>query len=141
MARCECEGFTNSGRPIWGTWITEGIEDDIVKFCRKTFGKKYRNMWIQPVYFDDKYFRYTDEFFAEVGVLLYPKISKLPKKTPENEFYYRTLVWEIVHKDIDTNIKNGVEPISIIIKGVRYSDNGKYIEKIKSVRRERLIDF
>lgn len=137
MALCFCNGVSRRGNQIWGSWVlsdVRSIEDNIVKYCRKAFGDRYRNMWIEPVYFDDKYIRYTDDFFSEVGVELYPKITNLskalkecgikPPKTKEEWEEYSGIVWEIVHSDINKNIA----------KGVRYSkDDDEFYEKIKSV--------
>ena len=128
------------------------MEDNVVQYCRKAFGKRYRNMWIEPVYIDDKYLDYTEDFFSEAGVCLYPKITNLknelkrrginPPKTKDEWENYRSIVWEIVHKDIETSKRNKVKPVNIVFKGVRYSDkNGNFHERIKSVDRVKTLDF
>ena len=156
MARCEFRGHSNRGRQQWGnedyTWSAySNIDDNIVQFCRKAMKQKnvsQDSMWIDPVYFDDKYFRWTEHFFSEVGIALYPKITNLREhfkkhniKWPKNKQdweKHRTLVWEIVHNDIDTNINKGVKPIYMIITAVRIPDKhnkGNYIEKIISIKK------
>jgi hypothetical protein len=116
--------------------------------CRKAFGKNYKDMWIDPLYFDDKYFRYTEDFFSEVGVYLYPKITDLRKELARRSYSvppkhdkvawneYRHIVWGIIHKDIQENINKGIEPIEVKVKGVRIPDDyDDYIEKITKVER------
>lgn len=147
MAFCYYVGNSGRGNQQWGCWTAgTNVEDGIVQYCRKAFGKRYRDMWVDPLYFDDKYFRYTEEFFSEVGVRLYPKITNLskelkrrgiePPKTKDEWIKYRAIVWEIVHKDIAENINKGVKPVNIVVTGVRYSDNyDNFKERIKSVRK------
>lgn len=151
MALCYYVGTSRRGSQQWGsdfsTWTaTTNVEDEIVQYCRKAFGKRYRDMWIDPLYFDDKYFRYTEKFFSEVGVQLYPKITNLskelkrrgiePPKTKDEWIKYRAIVWEIVHKDIAENINKGVKPVDVVVTGIRYSDNrGNFKESIKSVKK------
>lgn len=138
MSICTYGGLSRKGNQLWGKWVcTSSVEDDIVQFCRKAFNKRYRNMWIDPLYFDDKYFRWTGKFFREVGVDLYPKITKLPKRRKgQDTLDWRALVWETAHNDISTNISSGVNPIRVIVKGVRIPDSNVkdgYREKITDV--------
>lgn len=141
MAHCYFNGISNSGNQKWGRWIlTCNIEDNIVKYCRNAFKNKYRDMWINPVYFDDKYINFTDEFFSEVGVELYPKITNLQKELksrgfdPQEDWYnYKSIIWEIVHADIDENIRKGVKPVFLVINGVRYPSEDDFKEQYKSI--------
>lgn len=134
-------------------------EDNIIQYCRKALGNDYRNMWIDPVYFDDKYLRYTDEFFSEVGIRLYPKrtnirlklielgvsapklLSKCKSQAEKEKVKaewdkYRSLVWSIIHDDINFAKQHGVKPVNIIVKGVRFSTKNKtFLEKITLVRK------
>lgn len=148
MSYCFYNGVSRRGNQFWGSWVlsdVRSIEDNIVKYCRKAFGKNYKDMWIEPVYFDDKYIHYTEEFFSEVGVELYPKITNLskalkergvnPPKTKDEWERYNAVVWEIVHSDISKNIDNSIKPVCVVVKGVRYSkDDNEFYEKIKSVK-------
>ncbi len=147
MALCFLEGVSNEGNEIWGRWVISNgcsIDDNIVQYCRKAFGKRYKNLWIDPVCFDDKYFRYTKEFFAKVGVELYPKLTNLKAafrqariswpKSCEEWYDYRDFVWEIVQHDIDINKRKGVEPKCVMVSGVRFYEDNKFKEKIISVR-------
>lgn len=116
--------------------VPSDLDDNVVKFCRLAFEGDYNDMWILPIYYGDKYYRYTDEFFSEVGVLLYPKLTNLakelkrmgftPPKKDDKEGWkeYRDVVWRIIHEDIDKNIERGVHPIRVVVKGVRYSVGG-----------------
>lgn len=150
MAYCTYEGTSNRGNPIWGRWvITSGvsIEDAIVVFCRKAFRGSYKNWWVAPVAFDDKYFKHTDRFFHEVIVCMYPKLSdvkkewvraghKWPATTFEEKDELRAFTWEIVHRDIAEQQRRGVEPHCISVKGVRFqNDKGRWVEKIKGWER------
>ena len=160
MARCYHKNDYWDGEQVWGRHYTDyRIEDSIVQYCRKAFGRQYRNLWINPIYFDDKYFNFTHRFFSEVGVELYPKITnlqeemkrcgmKVPKplylcKTEEEREEvkmeweeYSAFVWEIVHRDIDVNKEKGIKPVSVIVKGVRYPNyDGDFDEEITDVRK------
>lgn len=154
MAYCFYIGISNRGHEMWGNddafWTrldcVSTMEDSIVKHCRKAFGNRYKDMWIDVVYFDDKYYRYTEDFFSEVGVMLYPKITNLKKelirrgikspKTKEEWVDYRRVVYEIAHNDISINKERRVKPINIVVNGVRYSDSkGNFHEKFKSVNK------
>lgn len=142
MAICVYKGVSRKGNPIWGEWVcNNGIEDSIVQHCRRAFGDKYYNMWIDPVYFDDKYFRWTEQFFGEVGVGLYPKLTKLPSRGEyADDSEWRTAVWRIVRDDIHKSIYKGVKPKLMVIKGIRVPDRdieGSYVEKITGLYRVR----
>lgn len=167
MSKCYYNGISNRGNQKWGRWIMNGIdsiEDNIVQYCRKAFNKEYRDMWIDPIYFDDKYFRFTKDFFSEVGVYLYPKITNIRKelkrsgisvpkplrkcknraereKVREEWNEYRSIIWKIIHDDIDKNIQKGIKPINIVITGVRYSTKDeKFHEEIKSIKEVQNLD-
>ena len=151
MALCFYQGKSNKGYPYWGIWNRSGIsiEDNIIKHCRKAFGKDYKSMWINPIYFDDKYFTHTEKFFSEVGIELYPKtvsiskeLKRLGYKFPkpktkaeleEQREEYKSIVWEIIHKDIDKSIRKGIKPINVTITGVRYKTKKGIHEKITSI--------
>lgn len=152
--------------------VADYVEDCIVQFCRDAFRKKklYKNMWILPIYYDDKYERFTDVFFSEVGIELYPKITDLNKElkrrgiTPpkmsknatredkikykEEWDKYRAIVWDIVHKDIAENRRSKVKPVSVVVKGVRIltekiDSNGHNIvtEKIVGINKVKNFDY
>lgn len=150
----------------------DGVEDSIVQFCRDAFRKKklYKNMWILPIYYDNKYEKFTDVFFSEVGIELYPKITDLnkelkrmgiiPPKMPKNATRedkikykeewnnYRAIVWDIVHKDIAENRRSKVKPVRVVVKGVRIltekiDSNGHniIIEKIVGINKVKQFDY
>lgn len=150
-------GISNRGDTIYSNGeydiVSEDseVETNIVHFCRKAFKEKYKSYWIDVVWFDDKYFNFTQSFYSEVQVDLYPKITNLRKAFKKAGIKYPTtkeeweehngFVWEIVHKDIQMNIDNLVVPITVRVKGVRIptdkkDDYGKtiYKEVIKSVK-------
>ena len=148
------------------------VEDCIVQFCRDAFREKklYKNMWILPIYYDNKYEKFTDVFFSEVGIELYPKITDLnkelkkrgiiPPKMPKNATRedkikykeewnnYRAIVWDIVHKDIVENRRSKVKPVRVVVKGVRiltekFDSNGHNIvtEKIVGINKVKNFDY
>lgn len=152
--------------------VADYVEDCIVQFCRDAFRKKklYKNMWILPIYYDDKYEKFTDTFFSEVGIELYPKITDLnkelkrrgitPPKMPKNATRedkikykeewdkYRAIVWDIVHNDIAKNRGLKVEPVKVVVKGVRIltkeiDSNGDnvVIEKIVGIDKVKNFDY
>lgn len=152
--------------------VADYVEDCIVQFCRAAFREKklYRNMWILPIYYDNKYEKFTDVFFSEVGIELYPKITDLnkelkrrgiiPPKMPKNATRedeikykeernnYRAIVWDIVHKDIVENRRSKVKPVRVVVKGVRIltkeinsiGDN-VVIEKIVGINKVKNFDY
>lgn len=135
MAYCYYQGESNRGNQIWGSWIcsSENIESNMVRFCRKAFEHRFKNMWIKPIFFEDTYFRYTEEFFKCVGVELYPKLTPIPKHLHNGE-NYEDIVWRISHDDISKSIADGVVPVMVLINGVRYKHNGdNYSEIITSI--------
>lgn len=143
MAICVYHGKSNRGLEKWGRWQgCNHIEQKIVGFCRRAFKGYYRNMWIAPIYFDDKYFRFTKDFYSEVGVELYPRRSDIPKKGSMGDDQYKALLWDIAHKDIWANINKGVESRNVVIRGVRilntkeeWGANEKgVIERIKCIK-------
>lgn len=131
--KCYFLHYSNRGNEIWGDekqyyWVVD-IEHTAVSFCRKVLKNKYRNKWINIIYFDDKYLKYTNSFFSEICISLYPKYSKIPRDA------YK---WKVIHGDIERAIRNNVTPITLIIRGVRVQDNkilNKYTEKIIGVTR------
>lgn len=148
MSRCYYEGVSNRGNQFWGNWVVQSnIEDSIVQFCRKAFKDNYKDMWINPVFFDDKYFRFTECFFSEVGVELYPKITNVKKKLSEMGIIepktkvdweeYSAVVWGIIQEDIEKNVRKGVKPICISVRGVRIpkGDGKSYIEKYSGFKK------
>ena len=73
MAKAYYEYTTDKGSQVWGRWICTNVDvrSNIINFCRKALGDRYQNYHIDPIYFDDKYYNDTTEFFSEVGVNLY----------------------------------------------------------------------
>lgn len=139
--RCTYQGKSNKGNDKWGNWIFPrmNIHTDVIRFCRRSFKNKYKDYWIGVVYFDDKYIRYTEDFFAEVGVELYPKIHKVVTPLEGEDMYAATC--RVANEDISISIDKDVVPICIKVTGVRYSDaSGKFHEVIKSVRRVKSLD-
>lgn len=151
MAHYYYNRTTNRGNEEWSNsrgrcWITDNASDAIIQYCRKAFGRKYKDMWIDPLYFDDRYFRYTESFFSEVGVKLYPKLTNVKdalnkaglSKHNSNSDAVRAFIRSLAEGDIDQNIKTGVKPICIIVTGVRYTDpkrKSEFIEKFTGVKR------
>lgn len=137
MAICYYKRQSSIGEEIWGRWVHECLEHMIVSFCRRAFKHKWRNMWIEVVYFDDKYFKHTDEFFSEVGVRLYPKITKIPKRPKHYDTTaWRRYIYSVAHGDISKSIERGVAPTSVVVKGVRFTDKSKkggFGEKITDI--------
>ena len=147
MALCFYNGQSNRGNEWWGDWLIRrnvNVKDNIVKYCRRAFKKQYKGMWINPIYFDDKYFGYSEEFFSEVGIELYPKLTDPLKelnkrgfnvpKTRDEWRRYKNFIWEIVQKDIQKNINKGVKPICVVVNGVHFCKNGQFYDKIISVQ-------
>lgn len=118
--KCTFDRMTNRHNEVWGGWIMQtNVEDSIVQMARFALQGKYKNYWIDPIYFDDKYIRFRDDFFAEVGIALYPKITKAPAKSKGmSSEEYRALIWKTAHNDIALNDRHGVNPKYVIIKGV-----------------------
>ena len=137
MSRCYYHGTSNRGNELWGNWVCTGtnIEDAIVQFCRNAFQDSWKQYWIDPLYFDDRYFRHTETFFNEVGVHLYPKLSPMPKrKSGMSDTEYKSLIWNVAHRDIVAQ-SGKVEPICIIVRGRRTSDDDERIISVKQVNR------
>ena len=148
--KCFYQYTSRRGNEVWGNLVMSNIniQDNIIKFCRSAFGKRYKNMWIYPVYFDDKYFKYTDKFFSEVGVLLLPKISNVKSEMKRvgikssKDSRADALIYFLAKKDLDENEKRNVKPKAIVVKGLRFADKSKknkYINKIISV--DEVVDF
>lgn len=97
--------------------MLDNIEDAVVQFCRTAFKGKYRNLWIDVVRYDKRYLSFVDDFFPEVIVDLYPKLTNVTKELqrrgiekPKNRLEwekYKSFVWEIVHGDILKNQAKG----------------------------------
>ena len=63
MAHYYYNRTTNRGNEEWSNsrgrcWITDNASDAIIQYCRKAFGRKYKDMWIDPLYFDDRSFKF-----------------------------------------------------------------------------------
>ena len=61
---------------------------------------------------------------------------------------YRTIVWDIVHKDIAENRRSKVKPVRVVVKGVRIltekiDSNGHniVIEKIVGINKVKQFDY
>lgn len=157
MAIAKFKGVTPDGKEVWGDWEVEvGMKAKLIDFCRNAFLSKYKNMWIYPVYFDDKYFGDTKSFFKEVGVVLYPRITDLNKyfkdigceegATIANMRKYRNEMDRLALKDLKHNGKLGTAPIYVVIKGKRvkrifncvveneYSETIEVIKEVKKFR-------
>lgn len=153
MSHCYYDGKSRRGNEIWSDsngrgWVVDNMYDSIVQYCRKAFGSNYKNMWINPVYFDDKYFRHTEDFFSEVGVELYPKLTNVRNALKEaglsncsnTSEAVRAFIHDLAESDIAQNIERGVKPVCVIVTGVRYSDpnkKGEFVEKFTGVRKVR----
>ena len=148
MAYCTFMGRCVDGSDVWGDWMcSDKMSDELVKFCKDALGDKYRDMWVYPVYFDDAYIQYTEQFFSEVGVILYPRRTSFKEyfethnitmPTSDEEWAeYRAIAYNIVYSDLFENELEGVSPIYIIIRGERIKKKGEHeaIEKIRSVER------
>lgn len=116
-----------------------GVEDAIVNFCRRAFKNKYGDMWILPIYYDNKYINLTHSTFAEVGVELYPKVSNLYnklgtlaiKKKDEEVMNkasvrgrwaaYKEEIHNIIHNDIIECRLQGIKPINAVVNGIVYT--------------------
>lgn len=140
--KCFYKGLNSEGCSLWSssekTWTMnkDTFEHDIIKFCRETLGTSYVDMWIEPLYFDDEYIAGTTTFFKECGIALYPKVSKVESRESfKNDEDYGTYINMTSHKDIRAAKMKGVTPTYVIIKGNRYTMDGKkYNEFIKDVR-------
>ena len=143
--RCYYQGISSTRSQVWEsaekTWSCPGIsmECNIVHFCRKAFGDKYKNMWIDPIYFDDKYTSKSDWVFSEVGVALYPKSPNIKPRDAfpnEDKAAYRLYLYELSHEDIERNIKLGATPIYVVVKGESFLNENKELQnRILSVER------
>lgn len=145
MAICRYERTSSCGE-VWGDWtLSTGIEDAIVKFCRRAFKSKYRGMWIVPIYFDDKYIQHTEKFFSEVGVHLYPRRTDIRAALKEHGIpiphtdagwsEVSEFVWRVINSDIDACEREGVEPVGVVVSGLRYWHNrGFRAEVIKGFK-------
>ena len=116
-----------------------GVEDAVVNFCRRAFKNKYRDMWILPIYYDNKYINLTHSAFAEVGVELYSKVSNLYKKLDtlaikkkDEEVMnkssirgrwadYKEEIHNIIHNDIIECRIQGIKPINAVVNGIVYT--------------------
>lgn len=151
MAKAVFCGITPDGNEKWGTWTVENnIVQNIIDFCRYSFVSKYKDMWIYPIYFDDRYFKDTQEFFKEVGVVLYPRLTNI-------EEYFKNIGYtgevtirlmrehseemrKIAHADLKKNEKLGTKPIYVVIKGKRTKrfwgvrEYNEYTEVIRSIK-------
>jgi hypothetical protein len=150
--RCYYQGTSNRGNEKWGNeykyWTTSGVEDAIVQMCRRVFNGKYKAYWIDPIYFDDKYFRYTEQSFAEVGIELYPRYTDLQKELRRrgidtkniDKNRHSEIVWEIVHEDIRKAKNNGVKPVRIVVHTIRKPEFKEDYEILKSIRELKELD-
>ena len=157
MAIAKFKGVTPDGKEVWGNWEVEvGMKAKLIDFCRNAFLSKYKNMWIYPVYFDDKYFVDTKSFFKEVGVVLYPRITDLDwyfkdlgceeGATIENMRKHRAEMDRLALKDLKRNDRIGTAPIYVVVKGNRrkrifncvvkneYSETIKEIKEVKQFK-------
>ena len=146
--RCSGNIVANNGK-YYG--IRQINLDNFVKFCRKAFGNRYRDMWIVPVYFDNRYLSHTDEFFPEVGVYLVPRTRSLaqalkangitpPCKNAPSQAWeaYRGAVWEVIWSDIEdycfSHPGHKLDKVVITAKRTPSRQNPhEYVEKILNV--------
>lgn len=141
MALCFYSGINDVGMPVFGRWVLNfNQEDYLVSFCKDALGDIYSDMWIDPEYFDDRYLKSTDKFYAEVGMTLYPRYTNLADvfakagikypKTKEDWDRHRDIVYGVIHRDITKSRKGNRYPIYIVVKGKKT----KCTEKITSVQ-------
>lgn len=165
MSLCVRETNGNNREPYWNGWDFN-VDDAIVQFCRDAFKKQYRSFWIYPVYMDDRYVHYTEDFFKEVGVELLPKLHKLPDcprrpsgKNPYNHRgqlvnpkcrnlaewdawrdameLYREEVWKIVWGDYNIHVSRGTSPKLVVVKGVRLPTGDEHFVSVNEVQKFR----
>lgn len=153
MSHCYYDRVSRGGNEIWSDsnghgWTVDNVYDSIIQYCRKAFRGNYKNMWVNPVYFDDKYFSHTESFFSEVGVMLYPKLTNVRNALKEaglsnysnTSEEVRAFIHNLAESDIAQNIERDVKPVYVIVTGIRYSDpnkKGEFIEKFTGVRKVR----
>ena len=136
MARCYYGGPCIGAGEHWGSLVVKtNITDSMVQFCRHAFEGRWKRFWIEPVYFDDLYFKHTDRFFREVGVNLYRQLSDRPKRQAGLSVEkYRELIWQTAINDIAKQ-RGEVVPLHVIVQGTRHSDDSERIVSVRVVQK------